>query len=397
MQLSHRIESLPFSAIRKLTPYAEKAKKAGKKIYHLNIGAPDVKTPDLFFDAIKNANLDVLTYAPSKGLPELIEATSKYYKDCGINYDPEDIVVTTGGSEALLFAILAIADEGDEILTCEPLYANYNSFSYETSININTFATSVTDGFHLPSKETITKEITPKTKAILLSNPGNPTGAVYTEEELRMVADIAKEHDLFILSDEVYREFTFDGAQFKSFASFDDIADRVVVLDSISKRFSACGARLGTVASKNKDFIQACVKLVTGRLAAPTLEQIGATALYGIDSSYYKEVQEEYQRRRDCIYEELNKIEGVTTYKSGGAFYTMPEIPVDDAEKFAIWMLEEFDVDGETVMMAPAGGFYKNTEKGKSQIRLAFVLNCDDLRKACHILKLGIEAYNNRK
>lgn len=396
MKLSNRISALPFSAIRKLTPYAEAAKKAGKKIYHLNIGAPDVQTPEIFFDAIKKADLDVLTYAPSKGLPELIEATSKYYKDWGINYDPEDIVITNGGSESLLFAILAIADEGDEILTCEPFYANYSSFSYETGIKMNTFSTSVQDGFHMPAKEEIAKAITPKTKAILLSNPSNPTGAVYREDELRMLADLAKEHDLYILSDEVYREFTFDGAEFKSFATFEDILDRVIVLDSISKRFSACGARIGTIASKNKEFMQACVKLVTGRLAAPTLEQIGAAALYGIDPSYYKEVQAEYERRRDCIYEELNKIEGVTTYKPGGAFYIMPEIPVDDAEKFAIWMLEEFDVDGETVMMAPAGGFYQNTEKGKSQIRLAFVLNCDDLRRACHILKLGIEAYNKR-
>lgn len=396
MKLSNRISALPFSAIRKLTPYAEAAKKAGKKIYHLNIGAPDVQTPEIFFNAIKEANLDVLTYAPSKGLPELIEATSKYYKDWGINYDPEDIVITNGGSESLLFAILAIADEGDEILTCEPFYANYSSFSYETGIKMNTFSTSVQDGFHMPAKEEIAKAITPKTRAILLSNPSNPTGAVYREDELRMLADLAKEHDLYILSDEVYREFTFDGAEFKSFATFEDISERVIVLDSISKRFSACGARIGTIASKNKEFMQACVKLVTGRLAAPTLEQIGATALYGIDPSYYKEVQAEYERRRDCIYEELNKIEGVTTYKPGGAFYIMPEIPVDDAEKFAIWMLEEFDVDGETVMMAPAGGFYQNTEKGKSQIRLAFVLNCDDLRRACHILKLGIEAYNKR-
>lgn len=396
MKLSNRISALPFSAIRKLTPYAEAAKKAGKKIYHLNIGAPDVQTPKIFFDAIKEADLDVLTYAPSKGLPELIEATSNYYKDWGINYEPEDIVITTGGSESLLFAILAITDEGDEILTCEPFYANYSSFSYETGTKINTFSTSVQDGFHMPAKEEIEKAITPKTKAILLSNPSNPTGAVYREDELRMLADLAKKHDLYILSDEVYREFTFDGAEFKSFATFEDISDRVIVLDSISKRFSACGARIGTIASKNKEIMQACVKLVTGRLAAPTLEQIGAAALYGVDSSYYKEVQKEYERRRDCIYEELNKIEGVTTYKPGGAFYIMPEIPVDDAEKFAIWMLEEFEVDGETVMMAPAGGFYQNTEKGKSQIRLAFVLNCDDLRRACHILKLGIEAYNKR-
>ena len=397
MKLSNRIEALPYSAIRKLTPYADKAKKAGKKIYHLNIGAPDVKTPDLFLDAIKNLDLDVLTYAPSKGLPELIEATSKYYKSWGMDFDPEDIVVTTGGSEALLFAILAITDEGDEILTCEPFYANYNSFSYETGIKMNSFSSSVQDGFHLPNKETIEKAITPKTKAILLSNPCNPTGTVYNKEELRMVADIAKAHDLFILSDEVYREFTFDGAEFVSFATFEDVKDRVIVLDSISKRFSACGARIGTIASKNKEIMSACVKLVTGRLAAPTLEQVGAASLYNnIDPSYYKDVQEEYERRRDCIYEELNKIEGVTTYKPGGAFYIMPEIPVDNAEDFAIWMLEEFDVDGETVMMAPAEGFYQNTEKGRSQIRLAFVLNCDDLRRACHIIKLGIEAYNNR-
>ncbi|MDO5714859.1 MAG: pyridoxal phosphate-dependent aminotransferase [Tissierellia bacterium] len=393
MKLSKRMTEMPYSAIRKLTPYAVAAKEKGKKIYHLNIGAPDVRTPDEFYRAIREYNVSTLTYAPSQGIPELLEVTSKYYKGKNMDFEPEDLVVTAGGSESLLFCLLALCDPGDEVLTCEPFYTNYVSYFYETGVTFNTFPTKVEENFKLPSKEDIEKAITEKTKVILLSNPGNPTGAVYTKEELERIGEIAKEHDLFIISDEVYREFIFDGAKFVSFASIPGLEDRVVIIDSISKRFSACGARIGCVATKNKDLTSIFIKLATGRLAAPTLEQVGAVALYQMDDSYFKEVNEEYQKRRDCIYEELMKIDGVYASKSAGAFYTMASLPVDSADDFARWMLEEFDVDGETVMMAPAAGFYQHEEKGKNQVRLAFVLNCEDLKRAMFILGEGLKAY----
>lgn len=394
MKISNRIQSLPYSSIRKLTPFAEEAKSKGKKVYHLNIGAPDVETPEEFFESIRNVEIETLTYAPSRGIPELVKATSDYYKRNGIDFDECDLAVTSGGSEALLFTLLLIADHGEEILTCEPYYANYTSLFYETGVKVNTFPTLVDNGFRLPEREVIEKYITEKTRALLISNPGNPTGTIYTEEELNMLADIAIDHDLYIISDEVYREFIFDGAQYLSFAKIEKVKDRVIIIDSISKRFSACGARIGTIGSKNQEVVAAAVKLCTGRLAAPTLEQIGAAALYELDEKYFDKVKEEYEKRRDCIYEELTSIPGVKTYKSAGAFYTMAELPVESAEDFATWLLKDFDVDGETLMMAPAYGFYQNVEKGKSQVRLAFVLNCEAIKKAMNILKLGLEEYN---
>ena len=396
MKYSKRMTEMPYSAIRKLTPFAVKAKEMGKKIYHLNIGAPDVRTPAPFFEAIGNFDETTLTYAPSQGLPELLDVTGKYYKERNMNFDPEDIVVTGGGSESLLFCLLALCDPGDEVLTCEPFYTNYVSYFYETGVTYNTFPTTVEENFKLPSLEEMEKAVTEKTKVILLSNPGNPTGAVYTKEELERVGELAKKYDLTIISDEVYREFIFDGASFVSFASIPGLEDRVVIIDSISKRFSACGARIGCLATKDKDLTDIFIKLATGRLAAPTLEQVGATALYQMDDTYFKEVNEEYQKRRDCIYEELMKLDGVFASKSRGAFYTMASLPVDSADDFARWMLEDFDVDGETVMMAPAAGFYQHEEKGQNQVRLAFVLQCEDLKRAISILGEGLKAYQNR-
>ncbi len=396
MNVSKRMEAMPYSAVRKLTPYAQAAKSQGKKVYHLNIGAPDVLTPKAYFDAIKDVDLEVLTYAPSPGIPKLREATSAYYARRGMSFSPEEIVITNGGSEAMLFALLACCDPGDEIITCEPFYTNYGSLPYMTEVTIRTFPTSVEEDFHLPDEEIIRSLITPKTKAIMLSNPGNPTGAVYTKEELAMVGRIAEEHDLLIISDEVYREFIFDGLSFVSFAQMAGLEERVIILDSISKRFSACGARIGCIATKNRDLLAAFTKLATFRLAAPTLEQVGATELYGLDEVYFDDVRAEYNRRRDCIYDALMAIPGVKASKSRGAFYTMAELPVEDAEDFCRWMLEEFDVEGETVMMAPAAGFYEHQEKGKSQVRLAFILNCDDIRRAIYILGEGLAAYNKR-
>lgn len=398
MKVSQRVKEVPYSAIRKLTPYADAAKNAGKKIYHLNIGEPDTATPKEFFDAIANFDANRLGYAPSKGLLDLRIATSKYYKDRGIDFDAEDeIVITTGASEALLFALIAVSDLGDKILTCNPFYSNYYTIFRQIGINPQTFDTNVEDGYKLPDYETILSAVTEDTKAILLSNPSNPTGAVYTEEEIRRIAKVAKDKNLFIIADEVYREYVFDNREFMSFAEIEGIDDRLIVLDSISKRFGACGARIGSIASKNKELMKEIVKLATSRLAAPTIEQIGATKLYSVSEDYFKEINEEYQKRRDCIYEELNKIKGVTVYPSKGAFYVMPQLPVDDAEDFAKWMLTDFDVNGETVMVAPAGGFYHDSDAGKSQIRLAFVLNCEDIKKAIHILDQGINKYNEIK
>ncbi len=396
MKISKRTEEMTYSAVRKLTPYADAAKKAGKKVYHLNIGAPDVVTPSAFFDAIGNFSERVLQYAPSKGIPELLSATSKYYKNLGINIDEGDIYITQGGSEALLFSLYAVTDLEDEVLTCNPFYSNYMSFIQMVGAKLTTFDTFVEDGYRLPAREKIEEKITPRTKAILLSNPSNPTGTVYTREEVELLASIAKDNGLFIIADEVYREFVFDGEKVTSFGEIEGIEENLLLLDSISKRFSACGARIGSIATKNKEVADSINKLCNGRLAAPTVEQVAAAALYEIDPKYYEEVREEYQKRRDTIYNELSKIEGVKVYKSKGAFYVMPTLPVDNTEDFAKWLLEEFDVDGETVMMAPGDGFYKDNDTGKNQVRLAFVLNSEDIIKAMKILAAGIEAYNQR-
>lgn len=387
---------MPFSSIRKLTPFANQAKKEGKSVYHLNIGAPDVLTPKAFFQAIKEADVDVLSYSPSQGIPELLEANAQYFQKIGLNFTKDDLVITNGGSEALLFSLLATTDVGDQVLTCEPFYTNYKTFFHEVGVSPTTFPTDVKEGFALPAREVIEEAITDKTKAILISNPGNPTGAVYSKEEVRLLGDIAKDHDLFILADEVYREFIYDGKEFTSFASFEDLADRVIVLDSISKRFSACGARIGCTATKNKAMQEALVKLATGRLACPYLEQVGAVALYQLPDDYFGQVREEYTLRRNCIEAELAKIPGVVTSHSTGAFYIIADLPVEDAEDFARFMLTDFQDQGETVMMAPAAGFYQNTQVGKSQVRLAYVLESEKIARACQLIGLALEEYKKR-
>lgn len=397
MKISQRVQQIPYSAIRKLTPLADEAKKKGKKVYHLNIGAPDTKTPQEFFDAIGALNLHTLDYAPSKGLKLLREKTSEYYKKHGIDFDPEDeIVITNGASEALLFAILAIADLGQNILTSNPFYSNYLTVFRQCGIDIRTFNTSVDNGYRLPSYEDIITKVDEKTCAILISNPSNPTGAVYTEEEIRTLVRVAVEKDLFIIGDEVYREFVFNDQKFFSFAEVEGIEDRLILLDSISKRFGACGARIGSIASKNKEFMYEIVKLATARLAVATVEQMGAAKLYEVNNEYFTEVHEEYKKRKEAIVEELKKIEGVKVYNPDGAFYVMPTLPVDDTDDFAAWLLEEFDDNGETVMVAPAYGFYHGSNVGKKQIRLAYVINEKDLRRAVQILAKAIKLYNNR-
>ncbi|CEN24897.1 aspartate aminotransferase [[Clostridium] sordellii] len=393
MNFSNRVISMQSSPIRKLVPYATSAKERGIKVYHLNIGQPDIKTPKGFFEAINKFNNNVLEYAVSQGLPELIDAMINYYSTYNMHFEKDEILITNGGSEALLFAMMATCDPGDNILVPEPFYTNYNGFSYSVNVVVKPITTHPENGFHLPNKSKILSKIDKNTKAILISNPGNPTGTVYTKEEVYMLADIAKENNLWIIADEVYREFVYDSLDYISFGNIDEIKDRVIIVDSVSKRYSACGARIGSLASKNKDFIHEVLKLCQGRLCVATLDQVGSVELYKTPKTYFKEVNDEYKKRRDVLYNELMKVEGVICEKPTGAFYILAKLPVENAEDFVIWMLNEFNVDGETVMACPAEGFYATKGLGKSEIRLAYILNEHDLKKAANILKQGLEKY----
>lgn len=390
---SNRVTAMQASPIRKLVPFATAAKADGVKVYHLNIGQPDIKTPKGFFDAVKNFDDEVLEYAVSQGIPELIEALQDYYKTYDMHFDKDELLITNGGSEALLFAMMATCDPGEKLLIPEPFYTNYNGFGQCVNVGVAPITTKAENGFHLPSKEEILSKIDDKVKAILLSNPGNPTGAIYSKEELEMIAEIAIEKDLWIISDEVYREFVYDGLEYTSFGNLKQVEDRVIIIDSVSKRYSACGARIGSIASKNKELIAQIMKLCQGRLCVPTLEQIGAVELYKTPVSYFKEVNDEYRKRRDVLYSELMKVDGVICEKPTGAFYIVAKLPVDNAEDFVKWMLTEFRVDNETVMATPAEGFYATPGLGKDEIRLAYILKEEDLRKAAKILKEGLEAY----
>lgn len=393
MYFSNRVISMQSSPIRKLVPYATAAKEKGIKVYHLNIGQPDIKTPKGFFDAVNTFNSDVLEYAVSQGLPELIDAMIDYYATYDMNFEKDEILITNGGSEALLFSMMAICDPGDNILVPEPFYTNYNGFSSCVNVFVKPITTHPENGFHLPNKEEICSKIDKNTKAILISNPGNPTGTVYTKEEVHMLADIAKENNLWIIANEVYREFVYDNLDYISFGNIEEIKDRVIIVDSVSKRYSACGARIGSLACKNKEFIAQVLKLCQGRLCVSTLDQIGSIELYKTPNTYFKKVNEEYEKRRDVLYSELMKVEGVICKKPTGAFYILAKLPIENAEDFVIWMLNEFDVDGETVMACPAEGFYGTEGLGKSEIRLAYILNEHDLKKAANILKEGLEKY----
>ncbi len=374
-------------------PIAQKAKSQGKKVYHLNIGQPDIKTPPAFMEKIRAYNEDVIAYSFSQGEPELINSIINYFKDFNIFYEEDEVLITNGGSEALCFAMMATCDVDDEILVPEPFYTNYNSFGASACINIKPITTSAENGFHLPAYEEIEKLITPKTKAIMVSNPGNPTGVVYTKDELDILVELAKKHNLYIISDEVYREFTYDGLEYTSMGTFTEIEDRVIIIDSVSKRYSACGARIGSISSKNKELIKAVLKLCQGRLCVPTLEQIGAIGLYQTPASYLKEVHAEYDKRREIVFETLQSIDGIICKKPTGAFYLVVKFPIEDAEDFIIWLLKEFDVDGESIMMAPAEGFYATPGLGKNEARIAYILNEDDLKKSMNILKLGLAKY----
>lgn len=396
LSLSKRAELMPASPIRKLVPFAQEAKKRGIKVYHLNIGQPDIKTPELFLEAIKNFNAPVLEYALSQGDIRLIESFREYYKKWNIDFEQDEIIITYGGSEAIILSLMAIGDPGDEILVPEPFYANYNGFACEAGMTIKPITTKAEEGFHLPSKEYIKSLIKPNTKAIMISNPGNPTGAVYTKEELEMLGEIALEHDIFLIGDEVYREFVYDGLKFTSLMHIPGIEDRVIICDSVSKRYSACGARIGCVCSKNKDFMSTIMKFAQARLCAPTIEMIGAAALINTTKEYFQKVQQEYQKRRDIVYNALLNIPNVVCEKPMGAFYVVAKLPIDDAENFAKWMLTDFNVNNATTMVAPAAGFYATPGLGKDEVRLAYILKEEDLTAAMDILAKGIEAYNNR-
>ena len=393
MKFSKRLSSMQESPIRKLAPFATAAKAEGVEVYHLNIGQPDIITPVGFFDAVENFDNKVLEYAGSQGIPELIEAIRKYYTTYNMEFAPEDIIITNGGSEALLFTFMAVCDPGDNILVPEPFYTNYNGFAQCLNVEVKSVTTFAENGFHLPSKEEILAKIDDKTSAILIVNPGNPTGCVYTKEEVQMIADIAKEKDLWIIADEVYREFVYEGLEYTSFGNIKEVEDRVVIIDSVSKRYSACGARIGSITCKNKKLMAEVMKVCQGRLCVATLEQLGAAALYDTPKTYFKEVNDEYRKRRDVLYEELMKAKGVICEKPMGAFYIVAKLPVENAEDFVAWTLKKFRRNNETVMCTPAEGFYSTPGLGRNEVRLAYVLKEERLRRAGQLLREALEEY----
>ncbi|MCI2056515.1 MAG: pyridoxal phosphate-dependent aminotransferase [Oscillibacter sp.] len=397
MKFSSKIEKCGLSPMRKFHPYAVAAEAKGRKIYHLNIGQPDIETPQAFFDAVKDFKQPVLAYAPSPGVPAYIKAVKDYYAKLGIQLDDGDILATTGGSEALQMVLTCILDDGDNILIPEPFYPNYNTFTRVTGGYIKPIPTKPEEGYHYADRAKIEAAIDEHTRAIMVTNPGNPTGVVLTHEEMRMIADIAKEHDLFIIGDEVYREFVYGGEGLASLAEFPDAAENVIIIDSVSKRFSACGARIGVLISRNKELMAQAMKLCQGRLCSATLDQVGAAALYTVGPEYFAAVRDEYKKRRDTVVAKLKAIPGVVCECPKGAFYLMAALPVDNADTFNKWLLEEFEDHGDTVMFAPGESFYATQGKGKNEIRIAYVLKQADLERAMDLLALGIKAYNARK
>ena len=392
-KISNKGINMPESPIRKLVPFAEKAKKSGKKIYHLNIGQPDIKTPELALEAIHDFSDKVVEYSHSAGFESYRKGLANYYQNLGIAINHDDIIVTTGGSEALLFALNTCLDNGDEIIIPEPFYANYNGFSTSAGVKVKPIATSIHDGFALPKIQEFEKLITPNTKAILICNPGNPTGYLYSKEELETLRDIVVKHDLFLIADEVYREFAYDGNVHYSVLSIEGMNEHAIVIDSTSKRYSMCGIRVGCIASRNKELMATAMKFAQARLSPPTFGQIAGEAALKTDFSYFEEVSAEYVSRRDVLVEGLNEIDGVFCPKPTGAFYAIAELPVDDTDKFAQWLLEDFELDGETIMVAPAAGFYATPNTGTRQVRIAYVLNKKSLQKSIAILAAALKIY----
>ncbi len=387
---------MPASPIRKLVPYATAAKAAGKTVFHLNIGQPDIETPQVALDAIRNMDRTVIEYSNSEGYTSYRDGLSNYYKGVGIPVNAEDIIVTTGGSEALVFGFMTCMDPGDEIIIPEPFYANYNGFATMAGLTVKPITATIETGFALPPIEEFEKQITDKTKAILICNPGNPTGSLYEKESLEALAALVKKHDLFLFADEVYREFCYDGSTPFSCMNLKGIENNVVMVDSVSKRYSMCGARIGALISKNKEFTSAALKFGQARSSPPTLGQIAGEAALNTPPSYFEDVVSDYVERRNVLVEGLNAIDGVTCPKPAGAFYAMAELPIDNGDNFCQWMLEEFDVDGETVMMAPGAGFYSTKGVGDKQVRIAYVLNAQNLKKAVRIISEGLKVYPGR-
>jgi len=394
--ISEKGKSMPASPIRKLVPYAEEAKRKGRKVYHLNIGQPDIQTPEVALNALRNINLKVIEYSHSAGNESYRRKLATYYQKIGININHTEMLITTGGSEAILFALMACINPGEEVITPEPFYANYNGFATTAGIKIVPVTSFIKDDFALPPIQDIEKKITSKTKGIIVCNPNNPTGYLYSKEELIHLKEIVKKHDLFLFSDEAYRDFCYDGAEHFSAMNLDGIDNNVILLDSVSKRYSECGVRIGALITKNKDVISTALKFAQARLSPPGLGQIVGEASIDTPDEYFKEVNREYTARRNFMVEALNKIPGVYCPKPKGAFYTVVKLPVDDADKFAKWLLEEFEYKNQTVMVAPASGFYSTPGSGKNEVRIAYVLKIDDLKNAMMILAEALKVYPGR-
>ncbi|HEV7429385.1 MAG TPA: pyridoxal phosphate-dependent aminotransferase [Thermoanaerobaculia bacterium] len=394
--VSRRAQAMPASPIRKLAPLAELAKSRGTKVYHLNIGQPDIETPACMLDRLKQIEDKVLEYSPSTGTPAFLDTLRQYYmKRVGVPIETRQILATTGGSEAILFSFIACANEGDDVLVLEPFYANYRAFATMAGLNIVPVTSRGRDGFHLPPREVFERALTPRTRIVIVCNPNNPTGTVYTRDELEMLAGFCRDHGLFLVSDEVYREFVYDGRKAVSALELKDTDDFVVVVDSLSKRYSACGIRLGALVTRNGEVYDACLRMAQGRLSPPGLAQFIAVGAAGLGEEYTRAIVDEYQRRRDVLYEGLRTIPGVELAKPEGAFYCVPKLPVRDTEDFAVWLLTEFEHDGATVMIAPASGFYAS-DLGKSEIRIAYVLKEEDLRTSIELLRVALEQYGRR-
>jgi aspartate aminotransferase len=394
--ISEKGKIMPASPIRKLVPYAEEAKRKGIKVYHLNIGQPDIPTPKEGIDALRNINLSVLEYTHSAGNEPYRRKLAEAYKKIGINVDHNEIIVTTGGSEAVLFAFMTCLNPGEEVITPEPFYANYNGFAITAGVKIVPVRSFVKNDFALPSVEEIEKKITPKTKGILICNPNNPTGYLYSVKELQELRDIVKKHDLYLFSDEVYREFCYDGEKHHSAMELEGIEDNVIMIDSVSKRYSECGVRIGALVTKNKDVLATALKFGQARLCPPGVGQIVAEASLNTSKEYFTNVYNEYIARRDFIVDALNKMPGVYCPKPKGAFYTVVKLPIDDSDKFARWILEDFSYKGQTVMVAPATGFYFTPGAGRDEVRIAYVLKIEDLRNAMYTLAEALRVYPGR-
>jgi aspartate aminotransferase len=391
--ISHRGAMMPPSPIRKLVPYADAAKKRGTKVYHLNIGQPDIATPQSILDAVRNTHMEVLEYSPSAGFDSYRKKLVEYYKRNNIDVTAGQIIVTTGGSEAIMFAIQSCLDPGDEIIIPEPFYANYNGFSTSSGVKVVPIPSSIESGFALPPIEVFEKAVTTRTKAIMICNPNNPTGYLYSLDELNVLKEICLKHDLFLFSDEAYREFCYDGAKHTSALSLEGLEDHAILLDTISKRYSACGGRIGAFVTRNQAVIDTAMKFAQARLSPPTFAQILGEAAVDLPADYFNEVHAEYTSRRDLLVKRLKAMPGVKCPLPGGAFYAMAQLPVNDSEKFCQWLLEGFSHNGATVMMAPAAGFYATAGKGKNEVRLAYVLNKDDINAAMDCLEAALKEY----